>query len=407
MRSRMTAPRSAALIYAGCIAFSLLASGLASYAYIASTTLASKRQSVSAQRLHETRNVAAREKSANAASAKQQTAHQRRTPNVPGKAIEPTVIARAGGAATSAAWVALDDKGTDVDHDALSEPWTPQRGTWRTVCVRLCDGALMPMSFATTRDRFKADEAKCTAGCATGARLFIMRPDAEPEDMLDLAGTRYTELPTAFRFKTTFDPDCTCRGPRSLDTLASAHKHPNSAAPATLPATMDATVAVTVTRVQQAVAPLPDATLPNAGLPTARFGTSVQEPAVALNMSAPRRDQSHEVHSELRKPARGPDSVGVEGPIPDQARGSVAQTRAMATLSMPDDGSVTAVTKSAAPKRRSSIRSAVKFRLTAAANRKSVRVAAWVQEKPRKPRSDAQRKFNSPDYWRVSYWQPY
>src|SRR5690606_29512315 len=34
-----------------------------------------------------------------------------------------------------------------------------RHGTYRTVCVRLCDGFFFPISFATTPDRFGADEA--------------------------------------------------------------------------------------------------------------------------------------------------------------------------------------------------------------------------------------------------------
>src|SRR4030088_868664 len=48
----------------------------------------------------------------------------------------------------------------------------PQSGTFRTVCVRTCDGAYFPVSFATVQARFQDDEKSCKALCpATEATL--------------------------------------------------------------------------------------------------------------------------------------------------------------------------------------------------------------------------------------------
>src|SRR6476620_9880794 len=41
----------------------------------------------------------------------------------------------------------------------------PQSGTYRTVCVRTCDGAYFPISFATVPARFPDDERTCKALC--------------------------------------------------------------------------------------------------------------------------------------------------------------------------------------------------------------------------------------------------
>ncbi|MGY3125847.1 hypothetical protein ACVWXQ_009784 [Bradyrhizobium sp. S3.14.4] len=41
----------------------------------------------------------------------------------------------------------------------------PQSGTYRTVCVRTCDGAYFPVSFATVPARFPDDEKTCKALC--------------------------------------------------------------------------------------------------------------------------------------------------------------------------------------------------------------------------------------------------
>ena len=52
----------------------------------------------------------------------------------------------------------------------------PQSGTFRTVCVRSCDGAYFPISFATVPARFPDDEKTCKALCpAAEATLYAYR----------------------------------------------------------------------------------------------------------------------------------------------------------------------------------------------------------------------------------------
>src|SRR5260370_19640899 len=52
----------------------------------------------------------------------------------------------------------------------------PQSGTFRTVCVRTCDGGYFPISFATVPARFPDDEKTCKALCpATEANLYAYR----------------------------------------------------------------------------------------------------------------------------------------------------------------------------------------------------------------------------------------
>src|SRR4030081_1059748 len=55
-----------------------------------------------------------------------------------------------------------------------------QSGTYRTVCVRSCDGAYFPISFATVPGRFPDDERTCRALCpAAEASLFTYRNPGE------------------------------------------------------------------------------------------------------------------------------------------------------------------------------------------------------------------------------------
>jgi hypothetical protein len=85
--------------------------------------------------------------------------------------------------------------------------------TYRTVCVRLCDGSFVPVSFSTTRDRFGEDADTCAKSCTGGgARLFVHRnPGEEVEAMEDLNGNPYRDLPNAFVYKTRYDASCKCR----------------------------------------------------------------------------------------------------------------------------------------------------------------------------------------------------
>lgn len=84
--------------------------------------------------------------------------------------------------------------------------------TYRTVCVRLCDGFYTPLSFSTTRDKLEQDADRCDATCGGQARMFYYKnPGSEIEDMEDLDGKPYRKLPTAFLYRTTYNAQCTCR----------------------------------------------------------------------------------------------------------------------------------------------------------------------------------------------------
>jgi hypothetical protein len=89
----------------------------------------------------------------------------------------------------------------------------PQSGTFRTVCVRTCDGAYFPVSFATYQARFQDDEKTCKALCpATEASLFAYRnPGEDINQAVSINGQPYTALPNAFKFRTEFNPSCACK----------------------------------------------------------------------------------------------------------------------------------------------------------------------------------------------------
>jgi len=89
-------------------------------------------------------------------------------------------------------------------HDGRAE-------TYRTYCVRLCDGYYWPISFSTTPGQFERDAATCQASCGSPARLFVHRmPGGGPGTMVSLAGLPYASLKSAFLFRTRYDAQCKC-----------------------------------------------------------------------------------------------------------------------------------------------------------------------------------------------------
>jgi hypothetical protein len=86
-------------------------------------------------------------------------------------------------------------------------------GTYRTVCVRSCDGGYFPISFATVPARFADDEKTCKALCpATEANLYAYRnPGEDMNQAVSVSGQAYTSSPNAFRFRQEFNPTCSCK----------------------------------------------------------------------------------------------------------------------------------------------------------------------------------------------------
>lgn len=101
--------------------------------------------------------------------------------------------------------------------------------TFRTVCVRMCDGYFIPMSFATHRDGFYQDEMKCHASCGGEARLFF-HPNAAGtsnsgmQEAVDLSGRPYSRLANAFRYQKSVVQGCACRPPPWTETEVARHQ---------------------------------------------------------------------------------------------------------------------------------------------------------------------------------------
>lgn len=95
------------------------------------------------------------------------------------------------------------------------QPSGPMGGTFRTICVRTCDGYYYPISFATTPERFREDEQTCQRTCpASEVSLYTYHnPGEEVSQAVSLNGRFYSELPTAFSYRKALNPACACRRP--------------------------------------------------------------------------------------------------------------------------------------------------------------------------------------------------
>lgn len=97
----------------------------------------------------------------------------------------------------------------------FSSPQEPMGGSFRTVCVRTCDGFYFPISYSTSPDRFRDDEQACQRMCpaAEVALYTYHNPGEEMAQAVSLNGRLYTELPTAFQYRRALDSTCSCRRP--------------------------------------------------------------------------------------------------------------------------------------------------------------------------------------------------
>jgi uncharacterized protein DUF2865 len=87
-------------------------------------------------------------------------------------------------------------------------------GTYRTVCVRTCDGYFYPISYATNPGRFTEDAKLCQQSCpATEVQLFTYRnPGEDINQAVSVNGNQsYTALPNAFKYRQSWDNACSCR----------------------------------------------------------------------------------------------------------------------------------------------------------------------------------------------------
>lgn len=100
--------------------------------------------------------------------------------------------------------------GLDVDPMDL-----PKSSTYRTVCVRTCDGYYFPISYATVPARFATDDALCRRLCpAAEAQLYTYRnPGEDIQQATSVTGKPYMSLPSALLYRKQLVQGCSCRAP--------------------------------------------------------------------------------------------------------------------------------------------------------------------------------------------------
>jgi len=105
--------------------------------------------------------------------------------------------------------------------------------TYRTVCVRLCDGYYFPVSFSTLPTHFERDQDVCQSKCAAPTELYFhQNPGGSVDQMISHRTQQpYKSLRTSFRYRKEFVQGCSCKASEFVpqDGIASA---PTPTAPA-------------------------------------------------------------------------------------------------------------------------------------------------------------------------------
>lgn len=106
--------------------------------------------------------------------------------------------------------------GANSDVPSISvRPSAPKaRGyaSYRTMCVRLCDGYYWPVNSGTRSSSIARDRNDCEQSCQSEAKLYIQYSlAADAGDMRDLSGKPYRKLKTAFLYRKSYDPECKCK----------------------------------------------------------------------------------------------------------------------------------------------------------------------------------------------------
>ncbi len=113
----------------------------------------------------------------------------------------------------------------DGNNPLFNPPGASAGTTYRTLCVRTCDGYYFPISFSATQSKFLEDEKTCQRMCpAAEVALYAHRnPGEDVNQAVSVSGKPYTELPSAFQYRREYSSSCSCR--RQGESWASALKN--------------------------------------------------------------------------------------------------------------------------------------------------------------------------------------
>lgn len=84
--------------------------------------------------------------------------------------------------------------------------------TYRTICVRSCDGYFFPISFSTLPNHFPRDAEACQQRCPGAELYYYQNPGGAVEQAISAKTQQpYTTLKTAFRYRKELVQGCSCR----------------------------------------------------------------------------------------------------------------------------------------------------------------------------------------------------
>jgi hypothetical protein len=85
--------------------------------------------------------------------------------------------------------------------------------TYRTLCVRLCDGYYFPISFSTLPNHFQRDQEACQSKCAAPVELYYYQNPGGAVDQMVAVNSQqaYAKLATAFRYRKEYVKGCSCK----------------------------------------------------------------------------------------------------------------------------------------------------------------------------------------------------
>ena len=114
-----------------------------------------------------------------------------------------------GGASSNGLWQDEDNVGRSPGGNWGALPYA----TYRTICVRLCDGYFFPVSFSTLPNHFQQDSDLCQSRCAAPAELYYhQNPGGALEEAVSARNqTPYKSLRTAFRYRKELIQGCSCK----------------------------------------------------------------------------------------------------------------------------------------------------------------------------------------------------
>lgn len=116
---------------------------------------------------------------------------------------------RRDGGSSSSFWQDEDSSSGGMGNRFNAVPFA----TYRTVCVRLCDGYYFPISFSTLPNHFQRDAEACASKCAAPAQLYYYQNPGGAVDQMQAYETneKYTKLRTAFMYRKEYVSGCSCK----------------------------------------------------------------------------------------------------------------------------------------------------------------------------------------------------